>query len=111
MTAKVAGCCSKCDLEVFAVRQRDKKTGLPVRLGAPSDDAMRLTFLLMDGSRMDLTFCRDCASNLAPTDLAALWRRVMESWVHESPSHQWPRTQVNNGIVALLGAKAWKEVA
>lgn len=110
MNPKVAGLCSKCDAEVYEVRQRDPRTGLPQRLGAPMPNAHRVTFLLMNGSQMDLTFCHDCVTALEPTQFPWLWQRVMVSWAAEHRS-EWAKTQLNNGIVGLLGMRPVREAA
>jgi len=108
---KVAGCCTKCDAEVYEVRQRDPKTKLPRRLGAALPNARRATFVLMNGTRMDLTFCSDCASGLVPSEYAQLWQRVMLSWWSERNGSEWAKTQLNNGIAGLLGTRNVKEAA
>lgn len=113
MKPKLAGCCSKCDAEVFEVSVRDPETREPKRagLGSPLENAVRATFVLMNGSRMDLTFCAACMDELTPADYAALWRRVVVSWVHEtSEDPSWVRSQVDNGIAGLLHKQPWREV-
>lgn len=111
MTPKTAGCCTKCDKPVFDVVAYDTKTQKPTRMGAAHDNAMRTTFMLLNGSRMDLTFCADCESKLTAADYPGLWRRVMVSWIAEDPAHPWPKSQVNNGIAARLASKPFREVA
>jgi len=106
---KVAGCCSKCDAEVFEVVARDDDRK-PARLGPAKENAERLTFYLLNGSRMDLTFCTDCAESLTPGEFPFLWRRVMETWVDEVPGHSWAGTQTTNGIAGLMGRKLWRDV-
>lgn len=110
MTPKLFGCCSKCDVEVFDIVER-KENREPNRAGAPHDDAVRLTFILVDGTRMDLTFCKPCADTLSEYDYAYLWQRVMLSWAAESPGHPHQKSQVDNGIMALSHRQPWKEVA
>lgn len=111
MKPKLHGCCSKCDAEVFEIIERDPETRAPTRVGAPLDEAERATFLLMNGSRMDLTLCAGCAAGLQPADYAFLWQRVMVSWIAQSgPDHPWPKSQIDNGICAVLHRQPWKEV-
>jgi hypothetical protein len=50
MKPKISGACTKCDLEVFEVVERDEQR-LPIKLGLPLDDAVRITFRLFGGSR------------------------------------------------------------
>jgi hypothetical protein len=111
MKPKLTGCCSRCDVEVFDVVTRDPETRHPKRLGRAHEDAMRVSFLLVNGSRMDLTFCAACANELQPADYPALWTRVMVSWVAEGQQdNEWAKSQVNNGIVGLLHQQPWREV-
>jgi hypothetical protein len=112
MKPKVAGCCTKCDAEVFDVVTRDPETRLPTKIGAAHDDAVRVTFILVSGSKMDLTFCQHCADGLEPADFAHIWRRVMLSWVNESSKdHPHVKSQTANGIVGLSHKQRWKGVA
>ena len=107
MTPKVSGACSKCDKDVFDVVQ---DSPLPRKIGAPHDDAVRATFVLVSGSQMDLTFCQHCFEGLTTQDYPWLWRRVQLSWEAESPGHQNQKDQARNGIMALYHSKAWKDV-
>lgn len=112
MTPKLLGCCAKCDREVYDIAQRDSATRQPIRLGAAHEDATRVTFLLLNGTRMDLTFCKPCADGLQPHDYPFLWQRVMCSWVAQSGAdHPWPKSQTDNGIMAIAYVQPWKEVA
>lgn len=111
MSPKLTGCCTKCDTEVFNIIRRNPETRVPVAVSTPLDNAVRLTFVLVDGTRMDLTFCTTCADGLDPREYSFLWRRVMHSWNAESPDHPWTKTQVDNGILGLVARKSWKEVA
>ena len=108
---KVNGCCSKCDKEVFEVVRRDPETREPVQIGKPLENAMRLTFILANGSKMDLTFCSDCALGLLPGEYGFLWRRVQASWVAQSGAdHPFVKTQGSNTILGLLNQRRWLEV-
>lgn len=109
MTPKLSGCCTKCDTQVYDVVSHNEK-GEPIRIGGPSDDAVRVNFRLVNGSSMDLTFCRDCAAGLQPHDYPFLWQRVMLSWEVSTPGHPNQKEQSNNGILALNYAQPWKEV-
>lgn len=106
MNPKLLGSCTKCDAEVFDIVERDIDR-LPKRVGAAHDDAIRVNFLMLDGSRMDLTFCQPCADGLIADDLQWIWRRVMKSWPAD---HPWTKTQTENGLLAILNKKPWKEV-
>jgi hypothetical protein len=108
MTPKRAGECTKCDKLVFdIVAEVDGNR----RTGRAHDDAMRLSFLLMRGSRMDLTFCKACADGLTPADFPHIWKRVMFSWIDQTgPDHPNVKEQKDNNIIGLLGSKTWKEL-
>lgn len=110
MKPKLIGCCTKCDEEVFEIVRRDPETRVPVQIGAPLETAMRANFVMADGSRMDLTFCRKCSDGLTPEDLPHIWNRVVSAWEHQSPGHAWTKTQRDNGLLMLLNVKPWKEV-
>lgn len=111
MQPKLIGCCSTCDAEVFEIMRRDPDTRAPTKVGGPTDDAMRATFLLADGSKMDLTFCRECASTLEPAVFSTLWRRVLASWIAQSGvDHPWVKEQPSNGIMGLLHVVAWEDL-
>lgn len=111
MKPKLTGCCSKCDAEVFEITERFPETRAPKRVGKPFENAVRATFVLMNGSKMDLTFCAACMDELTPADYGALWQRVMVSWAHEkSGGPSWVRSQVDNGIAGLLYRQPWREV-
>jgi hypothetical protein len=109
MKPKLLGCCTKCDAEVFDVAARDEAR-IPIRLGAPHEDAMRANFLLLSGSRMDLTFCKHCIDGVTADDYRHIWSRVVEAWHNSTPGHDWTHTQKDNMILALLHVKPWKEV-
>ncbi len=111
MKRKITGCCSRCDAEVFEVLERDAER-MPKRIGAPLENAVRVTFVMVDGTLMDLTFCRECADALTPEELQWLWRRVVKSWIDQSGAdHPWLKTQAANGLLAVHHARPWKEVA
>jgi hypothetical protein len=110
MKPKISGACTKCDLEVFEVVERDEQR-LPIKLGLPLDDAVRVTFRLMKGSAMDLTFCRHCAEGLDALDYPHLWNRVMTSWEAQSPGHPGgAKGHIDDGIVSIDRKQLWKEV-
>jgi hypothetical protein len=106
---KQIGCCSQCGQEVFEISRRNPDTGAPINVGAPLGNAMKATFVLFNGSQMDLTMCESCVDALEPSHFAGLWRKVMDAWIAQSGAdHPWPRSQVDNGIVGLLYARPWK---
>lgn len=111
MSPKIIGCCSKCDVEVFDIEKRDPETRLPTQTGAPHANAVRSTFVLMDGTKMDLTFCAECNAGLTPQDYPWLWQRVLASWIAESStSHPCVKQQAPNGIFALSYSQPWRDV-
>lgn len=108
---KIAGCCSKCDAEVFEVKARNSER-FPTQIDGPLDNARRVTFVLMSGSPMDLTLCESCVETLTPSDYYPLWQRVMAAWVSQSgKDHPWVKSQGENGIAGVLRIQHWKEVA
>lgn len=110
-TPKLNGCCTLCDKEVFEVVRRDPETRAPIQVGKPLENAMRLTFVLADGTKMDLTFCAECLPNLLPGSYQFLWKRVLASWVAQSGAdHPFVKTQGSNAILGLLNQRRWLEV-
>jgi hypothetical protein len=117
---KVSGCCTWCDEECFEVLTRwqegERYPGEPRRLGPPLSGATRVTFLLIDGSRADMTFCGKCVNDISPQKYTAIWRKVIRSWgreMRETPDTpgrtQWFRSQFENGILGEMGRILWSE--
>mgnify|MGYP001611467095 CR=1 FL=1 len=84
---KIAGCCSLCDAPAFEVKavwdEGEKRAGEPKQLGAANSGTTRVTFLLLDGRRTDMTFCGDCAASLTPEAYPTLWRKNLAGWLRE----------------------------
>jgi hypothetical protein len=115
-----AGYCMRCNevacYEVISLwTDGECYPGEPKRLGAPLA-GMKVSFILIDGTRGDLQVCPDCAETLSPADYPAMWARVMRSWrreMGESPGEQkaaWFASQFNNGILAEMGRRNLKEL-
>ena len=116
---KIAGACTLCDKPCFEVMQvyeaHERLPGEPKRLGPPFEDAARVTFLLMDGSKMSLTFCEACAVALAPEQYIDIWRKVLRSWMREIVGNEarhmnWFPPQFANSLLCELGREPWKEL-
>lgn len=112
---KIAGCCSVCDAPCFEVLARwddgDRRPGEPKSLGMPLEDSVRITFLLFNGHRTDMTFCGACAESLDPKRYALLWRRNLAGWLREQNGKTEKFTnEFSNGLLCELGRKQWKEV-
>lgn len=119
---KIAGACTVCNQTCFEVLQTwgngERYPGEPKRLGRPEAGAVRITFLLLDGSKADLTFCGDCAELLAPSQYTDIWRKVMRSWDREmrvsgqDPNAQdWYVKQFGNGLLVELNRTPWTEIS
>jgi hypothetical protein len=72
---KITGACTRCDAMCFRVLDT-QKDGSPKRLGPPIDGAVRVSFMLMDGTRTSLTFCADCATMLPGELYVSIWQRI-----------------------------------
>lgn len=116
---KITGHCTTCDCEVFEIITRqaehERRPGEPKRIGGPLDNAIRITFLLFDGTKTDLTFCEDCAADLEPARYVAIWRKNLRSWMRELSGRQdelpdWLVKQFSGGLLCELGRKKWKEL-
>jgi len=115
---KIAGSCTTCDEPVFEVLARfdeqERRAGEPKQLGAPNDDATRITFTLFDGTRADLTFCGKCAEALNQEQYTEIWRKVIRSWIREmngdtAKHSNWFPGQFSNGLLFELGRVNLKE--
>ena len=117
---KISGACTCCDEMCFEVLARwsenERYPGEPKRLGPPNPDATRISFVLYDGTKADLTFCGVCAGTLNPDSYTEIWRKVIRSWIREmskSPQAEtpsWFLDQFNNGLLAEMGRKLWSEM-
>lgn len=116
---KIAGACTCCDAMCFEVMSRneahERRPGEPKRLGKPNDDATRITFLLFDGTKTNLTFCGACATALNPDKYLEIWRKVMRSWLREQEDKQdqhqhWFPAQYANGLLVELGRIKFKDI-
>lgn len=115
MNHKIAGCCSLCDEPAFEVLARwdegEKRAGEPKRLGTPLAGATRVTFLLLDGTRTDMTFCEACAASLAPEQYPKLWRKNLAGYLREQNGNPEKfKHEFANAILAELGRILWKEL-
>lgn len=114
---KITGCCSLCDAPCFEVLETqgsgDRNPGEPKRIGQPLPEATRISFLLYDGTKTDLTFCSDCAGlpSLAPYFIE-LWAKNVRSWMRElgDSRPEWFVKQYANGLLCEIGRKTWKEL-
>lgn len=84
---KQPGLCTLCATPCFEVRLRydDKFRHLNGRiraLGKPLPNAWKVTLLLLDGSRMDLTVCETCVNGVE-SKVPELWGNVLESYREE----------------------------
>ena len=116
---KITGCCTCCDDEVFDILSRFGENGLrpgePERIGRPHDDALRIEFLLNDGTTSYLTFCGACAVMLTPEQYPEIWAKVLRSWEREIAGNEaahanWFPRQAGNGIASELRRLNWTEV-
>lgn len=89
---KKAHACSSCDAELWDALTRFEAPH-PFedqirKAGAVHEDAMRVTFVLTDGSNANMSMCRACADALQPSDLPKLWRRVMAAFAYEREHYE-----------------------
>lgn len=111
----VSGSCIRCGemcFEVLAVwGGNERYPGEPKRLGPANPDATRISFVLMDGTRADLTFCGKCSEVLTPADYTPIWRKVIRGWNREmkdAPRPKWYREAFNNGLLGEMGRVKWR---
>lgn len=115
MPYKIAGMCSLCDEPAFEVLTRwephERRPGEPKRLGPPLEGAIRITFLLFNGNRTDMTFCGACAGSLDPQWYALLWRKNLGGYMREQDGNPEKfKDEFANGLLCELGRALWKEL-
>lgn len=84
---KQPGLCSLCGTECFEIKLRyDDKfrhlNGRVRQVGKPHDNAWKVTLLLTNGARMDLTVCSECLATVEQR-VPELWNNVLESYREE----------------------------
>lgn len=95
---KRLGHCTLCETQVFEMPN-------PSRIGAPRENARRVTFVLMDGTQADCTFCDECV--VSPESLPAIHRAWMEAWRREGGPD--PISQVDNVPIGVLFEESWQD--
>lgn len=116
---KKSGCCTLCDEPCFEVVSRWEATerypGEPKRLGQVIGDATRISYMLLDGTKCDLTFCENCAGTVSGSDYVEIWRKVCRSWKREmeltnQTKPDWYWESLNNGILSEMGRVLWRDL-
>lgn len=124
---KRVGHCSLCLTQVADIKKvfpaGHPFEGLPARLGKWRPNAMRATFVLLDGSQMDLTMCSACMAEMGPEDYPRLWQNVISAFQDElnrlekaDPKNAEKRLEVANRVIAsnppvgLLSSRPWSEI-
>ena len=113
---KISGCCTVCDKPCFDIRARfaehELYPGEPKQIGRPNDDALKISFFLLDGTIMHLTFCGKCAESLSQEKYLDIWRKVIRSWERElkDETPSWYLDQFGNGLLVELGRRKWSQV-
>ncbi len=120
---KIAGHCTLCNSECFNIIERnsadERRPGEPKRIGLPHDGTTRITFMLIDGARMDLTFCATCTASVGASSYPGIWQRVIRSWVREfeekgtpeSDRPEWFNKQFENGMLSEMSRVLTKELS
>lgn len=115
---KIAGCCTTCDEPCFDVvstwGENERYPGEPKRLGHVIGDATLISFMLLDGSKCDMTFCAGCSESLTAAQYTEIWFKVCRSWRREmqasgAPVPDWYYQQMDNGILSEMGRVLWKD--
>lgn len=117
---KRIGHCTLCDEPAFEVLR--VVDGIPTEIGRPLAGARRVTLVLVDGSRTDLTFCKKC--EVSASVLPLIHERSREAWAAQSqrsdvhiPMNERQRwmhgkfnlDQVNNVPLGILFEETWAE--
>jgi len=120
MDMKMPGCCTLCDaplFEIIKVHAEGYLKGLPETFGAPSKNAWRVTFVTMNGTRTDMTFCEDCLPKI-DDNMSKIHNKVVRAFIFER-GH--PRSDqkthdesmmrsINNSILGVLSKERWVDL-
>lgn len=75
------------------------------------NDSVRVTFLLINGRRTDMTICGECAGNLTIEHYGLLWRKNLAGYMKEQRGDTSKfKQEFDNGILAEMGRVTWKEI-
>lgn len=112
---KVSGCCSLCDQPAFEIicrwESHERRPGEPKRIGLPLEGSQRITFLLYNGRRTDMTFCGACSETLSPDHYTLLWRKNLGGYLREQDGNPEKfKEEFANGLLCELGRIEWKEL-
>jgi hypothetical protein len=89
----------------------EKNEGEPKRMGQPMNDSVRITFLLFDGRRTDMTVCGACAESLTAEQYALLWRKNLAGYMREQDGNPEKfKHQFTNGILCELSRTTWQDL-
>lgn len=117
---KVGGYCTICDVPCFEVMamygEGERLPGEPKQIGPPLEGAVRITFLLFDGTKTSLTFCGDCSADIPPSEYNEIWQKNIRSWMRElsfkaavDRNPPWFKGQFSNGLLCEMGRELWTE--
>lgn len=128
---KILGCCTLCDGPIFEVTEQygpgsHPLAGKPRRVGMPLDGTKRVTLLLANGNRTDVTLCEEC--EVTAENLPRIHQRLRESWAYEGTNgkrenlgampldleQQWVTgrcqlSEVDNVPIGILYQEPWVE--
>lgn len=118
---KISGACTLCDAMCFEVlgvfEEHERRPGEPKQLGVPNPDAVRISFVLFDGTKTGLTFCGECASSPLHEQYTPIWRKNIRSWQRQlsdksetERNPEWFLRQFSNGILCEMGRQQWTEL-
>ena len=84
---KYPGLCTRCETPVYEIIERwpldHPLARSPRRIGPVTRDAWKVSLVLSDESRADLTFCTECAAALTEADFPELWALVCRTNARE----------------------------
>lgn len=104
---KKIGHCTQCDGPVFEVLAQfpadHPRAGTPRRLGGLVDDkAVRITYVLADGTNAGITFCGACSDGV---DVKSAWRKCL-ALAAEELRHETLTTQQREIYTRFLAGTA-----
>ena len=105
---KRLACCLSClreCFEVLGVHETGPLAGYPSRVGPMLPHGVQVGFLLSDGTEADVTFCRDCASQLTPEEYQAAWDACVDRSILALEISGRRRREIVRAVLPL--AKKW----
>jgi len=107
--------CGECLFEVLTTYPFDHKwSGIPKTLGLPLDKALRVTLLLIDGNRIQITMCDTCVDGLTQENLKFIYRNILLGWKaeigDEAEKYKWFSDKHRQFLLGVVCEEYWMNI-